>query len=171
MPCTGRTIVDEVRYRAIQVDDAEPLYDLARAAWHHTYREIFDEDFIEAFVRRNYAPAVIEETLPGVDAGREFFHVAELEGRLVGFCHIGLHPHGAQLFRIYLAPDMIGRGIGSGLLDLGEAYLQRRGRRHYHCYVHRDNALGRRFYERRGFEHIASRDHEDEWYMEKRLDG
>lgn len=161
----------EVHYRPLRVEDAVPLYELALAAWRHTYRNIFDEEFIDAFVRRNYAPAVTEEIAPGVAAGREFFHVAEQEGRLVGFCHIGLHSHGAELFRIYLAPDMIGRGIGSGLLDLGEEYLRRRGRKHYHCYVHRDNALGRTFYERRGFRHVSSRDHEDEWYMEKRLDG
>ncbi|MDW8234901.1 MAG: GNAT family N-acetyltransferase, partial [Roseiflexaceae bacterium] len=76
---------------------------------------------------------------------------------------------GAQLFRIYLLPTYIGRGIGSGLLQRGEAFLRDQGVDSYFCYVHKDNELGKRFYLRQGFVHRAGLDRDDEWYMEKRL--
>lgn len=158
-----------IHYRPIQASDADAVFAVAQEAWRFTYASIFDPAFIEQFVSRNYAPEQLRALVPRVDSGALFFDVAVDADQVVGFCHIGVAAQGAQLFRIYLLPAYIGRGIGSGLLQRGEAFLQSRGLDSYFCFVHKNNELGKRFYLRQGFIHRAERDQDDEWYMEKRL--
>jgi hypothetical protein len=35
--------------------------------------------------------------------------------------------------------------------------------------VHRDNKIGKRFYQKHSFRRLANRDENDEWYMEKNI--
>jgi ribosomal protein S18 acetylase RimI-like enzyme len=58
-------------------------------------------------------------------------------------------------------------GVGSGLLKRGEHFLQIQRVPSYHCFVHKDNELGKRFYLRHGFQHVPGSDRANEWYMEK----
>ena len=88
---------------------------------------------------------------------------------IIGFCNIGLTPQGAQLFRIYLHPTAIGQGIGATMLQRGEQFIRTHSHTTYFCFVHSRNELGKRFYERQGFQHRVELDQEEEWYMEKQL--
>jgi ribosomal protein S18 acetylase RimI-like enzyme len=74
-----------------------------------------------------------------------------------------------KLFRIYLLPEFLRQGIGGLLLAKGEQYLRKQGFSSYFCFVHNANELGKRFYEKQGFHHVPERDHNDEWFMEKKL--
>jgi len=117
----------------------------------------------------HYAPARLTALLPQVQSGAMFFHLAVHQDQVVGYCHLGLTPRGAELFRLYLHPAYIGRGIGWALLQQGEAFVRSHGLDAYFCFVHQHNELGKRFYLRRGFQHVAAQDRADEWYMEKAL--
>ncbi|MCS6938185.1 MAG: GNAT family N-acetyltransferase [Roseiflexus sp.] len=156
-------------YRPLITNDADAVFAVAQEAWRFTYASIFDPAFIDQFVSTNYAPAHLRALVHLVDSNALFFDVALDANRVIGFCNAGMTPQGAQLFRIYLLPTYIGRGIGSGLLQRGEAFLRDQGVDSYFCYVHKDNELGKRFYLRQGFVHRAGLDRDDEWYMEKRL--
>jgi ribosomal protein S18 acetylase RimI-like enzyme len=98
-----------------------------------------------------------------------FFAVAENETEVIGFCNIGQTQQGVELFRIYMLPEFVGQGIGGFLLSKGEQYLRKQGFSSYFCFVHSVNEVGKRFYEKQGFHHVAERDHNDEWFMEKQL--
>ena len=150
-------------------DDAEAVQAVARAAWHFTYRDIFEAAFIDQFVDTNYAPSGLRALVSRIEAGQTFFAVAVRGDGIVGFCQIGQTPQGAELFRIYLLPDCVGQGVGSRLLAAGEQYLRRHGYDRYGCYVHRANEIGKRFYAKQGFRHVPERDRDDEYRMEKRL--
>lgn len=156
-------------YRQLEAADAEQVRAVALTAWRWTYRDIFDAAFIEHFIQTNYAPDLLRQTLSAIEQGQHFFEVVLDDERIVGFCHMGLLAHGARLFRIYLAPAYIGRGIGGQLLTHAEDWLHAKGIREYECFVHVANAIGKRFYAQRGFTHQAEHDHEDEWYMHKQL--
>jgi hypothetical protein len=56
-----------------------------------------------------------------------------------------------------------------GLLQQGEAFVLAHGLDSYFCFVHQYNEVGKRFYLRRGFRHVAAQDREKEWYLEKSL--
>jgi len=158
-----------ITFRQFDEPDAEEVQAVALAAWQHTYRNTFDQEFIQDFVGRNYAPERLRALVSALQGNEAFFHVALHHTKIVGFCHIGFSPRGVELFRIYLLPSFIGQGIGRTLLDMGERFLKQKAITCYFCYVHKDNELGKQFYLKRGFRHIAANDQGDEWYMEKEL--
>lgn len=158
-----------IALRPLRAGDAEAVREVAREGWLSAYRRLFDEAYIQAFIERSYPLEHLRSLPVRVDAGRVFFHVAMDDDTIIGFCHVGLGDEGAQLYRIYLRPDHIGRGIGAALLGAAEDWLRERGIGAYHCFVFRDNELGKRFYLRQGFVHRPERDERDEWYMEKEL--
>ena len=158
----------DVTIRPITESDVPHIHPVALEAWQHTYRNIFEGQFIENFVNQNYAPKAILSLFPRLQSGTMCFYVAEHESKIIGFCNIGIDGQIAELYRIYLLPAYIGQGLGGRLLDRGEKFLLERGINTYFCYVHKDNELGKRFYVRSGFQHISQKDHNDEWYMEKR---
>jgi ribosomal protein S18 acetylase RimI-like enzyme len=158
-----------ISYRPLRTEDSDAVFDAAREAWRFTYATIFDTVFIDQFVRTNYAPDRLSALVPAVSAHHIFFDVALDGDRIVGFCNIGVTPRGAELFRIYLRPAYMGIGVGSGLLQRGEHFLRTQRVPSYHCFVHKDNELGKRFYLRRGFRHLSDSDRKDEWYMKKVL--
>jgi ribosomal protein S18 acetylase RimI-like enzyme len=161
--------MSSISYRALRTEDAEAVFDAAWEAWRFTYATIFDPVFVDQFVRTNYAPDRLRALVPAVAAQQMFFDVALDGDRIIGFCHIGVTPRGAELFRIYLRPAYIGMGVGSRLLERGEHLLRTQRVSSYHCFVHKDNDLGKRFYLRQGFQHVPGSDRDDEWYMEKVL--
>jgi GNAT superfamily N-acetyltransferase len=158
-----------ISYRALRAEDVDAVFDAAREAWQFTYATIFPASFIDQFVRTNYAPDRLRALVPLVVARQMFFDLALDGDRIIGFCNIGMTPRGVELFRIYLRPAYIGVGVGSGLLERGEHFLRARGAPSYHCFVHKDNELGKQFYLRWGFCHLSDSDRNDEWYMEKEL--
>jgi ribosomal protein S18 acetylase RimI-like enzyme len=164
-------MLPDVVIRPIRESDAPDIHRVALDAWRHTYRTIFDSQFIEDFVNRNYAPEAILRSFSGMQAGSVFFYVAEHASRVIGFCHIGIHSKGAELYRIYLLPEYIGQGLGRRFLERGEAFVAEHGLDSLACFVHKDNEIGKRFYLNSGFKHIAERDKGDEWFMQKRLSG
>ena len=112
----------EIIYRQLTPADVEGVYAAALEAWRFTYQGIFDRDFIERFVQANYAPEYLLALTPLVLAGQMFFQVAVEQGAIAGFCQIGLRDRGGELFRIYLRPASIGRGIGRTLLEQGRRF-------------------------------------------------
>jgi GNAT superfamily N-acetyltransferase len=156
-------------YRALRTEDGDAVFDAAWEAWRFTYATIFDVVFIDQFVRTNYAPDRLRALVPLVATQQMFLDVALDGDRIIGFCNIGVTPRGPQLFRIYLRPTDIGTGVGRGLLERGEHFVRALSFSSYHCVIHKDNELGKRFYLRQGFRHLPGSDRNDEWYMEKAL--
>jgi hypothetical protein len=92
--------MSEIVFRELKESDAPSIQAVALEAWRYTYQTIFDQQFIDDFVRRNYAPEMTVSMLPRIHSGNMFFHVAEQGSKIVGFCNIGITEQGAQLLRI-----------------------------------------------------------------------
>ena len=161
--------MDPIVSRSLLASDADAVFAVAHEGWQFTYAAIFEPAFIDQFVCTNYAPERLRELVPLVEAKEIFFDVALDADQIIGFCNIGTTAQGAQLFRIYLRPAYIGRGVGTTLLERGERFVRTRGFTSYCCFVHKDNELGKRFYLRHGFRHRPESDQSEEWYMEKQL--
>ena len=159
----------DVIIRPIRESDVKSVHAVALETWQYTYRNIFNQQFIENFVNQNYAPDATISLFPRLNSGTMCFYVAEYESKVIGFCNIGINQQMAELYRIYLLPAYIGQGIGQKLLGLGETFLSEHNIPSYFCFVHKDNEIGKRFYLRYGFQHIHEKDHDEEWYMEKRI--
>ncbi len=92
------------------------------------------------------------------------YRLAEAEGRLVGYCKLGLtcgfpeHARGAaamELKQLYTAPDATGMGIGKALMDWAMAELAARGADEVQLSVYAENHGAHRFYQRYGFAKVA----------------
>jgi ribosomal protein S18 acetylase RimI-like enzyme len=162
-------MLKDVIIRPITEADVPIIHAVALEAWQYTYHDIFDQEFIETFVNQHYAPEAILSLFPRLRSSTICFYVAEDASNIIGFCNIGLHQEIAELYRIYLLPSYIGQGIGQKLLEYGEEFLREHGINTYFCFVHKDNEIGKRFYFRFGFQHVPEKDHDDEWYMAKRI--
>jgi ribosomal protein S18 acetylase RimI-like enzyme len=159
----------EIILQQFREADAPAVYAVALESWRYTYRNIFSEEFIDDFVGKHYAPEAILSLLPRIAAGEIFFHVAEQGTQIVGFCNISLTEKHAELHRIYLLPAFIGQGLGRKLLEPGEAFVTTHHLGSYFCFVHQNNEIGKTFYLKNGFRHLAEQDHDDLWCMEKTL--
>lgn len=153
--------------RSLEEEDASNIHAVALEAWIYTYRLIFESQFIEEFVGKNYSPKAILSLFPRLKSQTMSFDVAERESKIIGFCNIGIHEQTAELYRIYLLPNYIGQGIGQRLLQHGEKFIAEKNINSYHCFVHSKNEIGKGFYLRSGLQHVPEKDQTDEWFMEK----
>jgi GNAT superfamily N-acetyltransferase len=83
--------------------------------------------------------------------------VATLDGALVGMIAVTIQTHCSWIDQLYVMPSLVGRGIGSALLDHALSIL----RAPIRLYTFQQNAGARRFYERNGFLPIGFSDGQD----------
>lgn len=104
--------------RAATVADAPAIAQIGREAFPPTYAGSLHPEVIDTVVVALYTDeAVAAGVAAAVADPRSRFLVAERDGRVIGFLHydeLGAEP---ELHRIYLAPEAIGTGAGSALMD------------------------------------------------------
>ncbi|MEL6792028.1 MAG: GNAT family N-acetyltransferase [Pseudomonadota bacterium] len=94
---------------------------------------------------------------------RDFMHVAEEEGRIVGFQYVEIHPdldEDTGDIASFAAIDAAGRGVGKALAAATFAEAKRRGWAKLFAYIRADNTGGLAYYESIGFRTV--------WIDEKR---
>ncbi|MGX1851880.1 N-acetyltransferase family protein [Streptomyces sp. NPDC055299] len=133
--------------------------------WQHAYRGLMPQAYLDAMS-------------VAADAGRRraWFGrrttevsdlVAERDGEVIGWASVGPardpdiapgaeelpapRPTAGELLALYVAPDLIGTGVGRALLAAGTADARAKGFDTLYLWVVRGNTLARRFYERAGF--------------------
>lgn len=141
---------------------------VAEKSWSYTYKDIYSSTHISDYIAENYRISNLALLEKYVDSGTISLNVARINSRIVGFCHIGKEKE-FTLFRIYLLPRWIGKGIGSYLLAEGERWVRDSGGSSYIARVQEKNATGTRFYEKSGFTRDPELDHDDELCYRKEL--
>ncbi len=103
-------------------------------------------------------------------------HIAENEGRIVGYAACWAVMEQGELGNIAVAPGQRGRGIAKRLMDAVIEDMRERGVRELFLEVRVTNDVARHLYERYGFEEIGCRPDyytapvEDAIVMRKRLE-
>jgi putative acetyltransferase len=92
------------------------------------------------------------QNIPSVYVPQAETWVAEWDGKVVGFVALIGHEVGA----IFLQPEFHGKGIGLALMDKAQSL-----RGDLVLEVFEENEIGRRFYDRYGFEYVGERMHEE----------
>jgi GNAT superfamily N-acetyltransferase len=79
--------------------------------------------------------------------------VAEEEGEIVGFAHIGPSDEGpvGEVYRIFVLPERWGTGVGRALVERALEQLRAAGFAETTLWVHEDNPRARRFHEAGGW--------------------
>ncbi|WP_274918939.1 GNAT family N-acetyltransferase [Streptomyces sp. WZ-12] len=144
--------------------DVDAVAEVRVRGWRSAYRGLMPPAYLAAL-------SVAEDA----ERRREWFArrrpeawelVAERSGKVVGWLAAGpardpdLAPGGgelsgrspaAELLALYVAPPLIGTGVGRALLAAGTARARARGFGALSLWVVRGNARAQRFYERAGF--------------------
>ncbi|WP_411955230.1 N-acetyltransferase family protein [Alkalibacillus sp. S2W] len=142
-----------VTVRALDQNDFQSVREVAQTSWHDTYDDILPRHVQDAFLTEAYNDYNMQQRLM-----RGGFWVAEDENGIIGFSNFTpVNEQGdADLVAIYMHPDHIGQGIGSMLLQTGIQQLM--SLRYLYVDVEKENEVGMRFYEAKGFKVVKEFD-------------
>ena len=109
-----------MQIRAAAPGDAPALGRLHVRAWQWAYRGMLPDDYLDGLADQTERREAMWRQVIGQPPVDQSLRVAEDEGRLVGFCHTAPArdgtPETAELFAIYLDPDVVGTGVGAALM-------------------------------------------------------
>ncbi len=159
-----------IEIREMTPADIEGVARARIQGWRHAYRGLVPQDYLDG-MRPELFAARLRAARPGEPADRVHL-VAHARGRgVIGWAHPGVYrpdlridepPGGAgtteearegscgELCALYLVPEFIGTGVGRALMDSSLRWLAGQGHRRLRLWVLRENAIGRRFYDRGG---------------------
>jgi len=143
--------------RPAKHDDAAGIRAVARASWHAAYDDFLGPGTVERMIERWYALESLERAIRSPD--QHLFVVDTSYGcqerLLTGFVHVGPWPDGpatlGKCSRLYVHPGQWGEGIGTELLERGQATLAQEGYHRVRLEVFEANERGQQFYRGRGY--------------------
>ena len=139
-----------VDVRTATEEDLAAVEAVARDAWYAAYGGFLKPQTVEAGLAQAYDEDVLATA---VEHDAIEFLVAELDGEVVGFASAErTWADEVELHTLYVHPDRWGEGVGSALLDEVEAWATGKDVDRVVAAVFADNAVGRGFFESRGFE-------------------
>jgi L-amino acid N-acyltransferase YncA len=145
--------------RAVETDAPAIAYIHVRG-WQRAYRGHLPDAFLDgltATVDRRESAWRDFVARSSAEGSQERVWVAETAGRVVGFASTGpcrdadAAPGTAEVYAIYLEPDLVGTGMGRSLFAHASEDLRRRGYQAATLWVLEGNARARRFYEAAGW--------------------
>ncbi len=140
--------------RASEID-LPALSGLAGVIWRACYPGILTEAQIDYMLARMYALGVLGDEIrsQGICYDRLL-----VDGELTGFAAYGptAEPGVMKLYKLYLLPEMQGRGLGSSLLQHVEGEVRAGGARRLVLSVNKRNARAIKAYQRNGFVIVES---------------
>jgi len=146
---------DELSVRAGEFRDILAIQAVARSAWAATYAEIIPDDVQRQLLGEWYSAPALERALRAEDS---IVLVATSQQTVLGFAHfVRRSDESAELTRIYVLPAEHNRSIGSRLLEAGVTRLKTLGVGRLTVAVEQKNAVGRRFFQRKGFSEVSQR--------------
>jgi GNAT superfamily N-acetyltransferase len=130
--------------------DLPGIAELAGVIWRACYPGVISTEQIEYMLTRMYAPETLRQEVR--DQGIVFYRLLE-EGWLAGFASLGPTetPAVMKLHKLYLRPELHGRGLGALLLRHCAGEARRAGARRLILAVNKRNTRAQAAYQRNGF--------------------
>jgi diamine N-acetyltransferase len=148
-------------YRSAYPSDVSALSELGATSFVDAFGDLYSAEDLSSFLESAYATNVIAAEIANSD---RIYRLAEENGRLVGYCKLGLnggfdHDFGGRrvldLKQLYLRGGVTGKGLGSALMDWAVAEARARNYDVVALSVYSGNHDGQRFYARHGFRKVA----------------
>lgn len=147
--------------RAATAADIPAISKLATESFIAKFGHLYSAENLATFLAE-----ALSETAVAADLANPLrqYQLAQADGRLVGYCKIGLtcgfpeHARGTkvmELKQLYTDPNATGMGIGGALMDWAMAQFAARGADEVQISVYAENEGAHRFYRRYGFDKVA----------------
>jgi diamine N-acetyltransferase len=144
----------ELSLRDADAGELPLVAELAGRIWRAYYPPLIGEAQTEYMLAQRYSPEALAAEL---EAPGHVLAIAHLGGEPVGFANWFAADRGRiKLDKLYLLPDLHGRGLGQALLGLVVERARSVGATALHLAVNKGNARAIRAYERAGFSRIDS---------------
>lgn len=144
------TDVPQGQIKKASKNDVPVIIDLAKATWEPTYQGILSKAQIDFMFNEMYAPAALESQMS--DQGHTFL-ILYVEAKPAGYASYSTKPENDFVFKLqklYLLPELHGRGLGKVLMNAVEEKIKEEGGKTLELNVNRYNPA-KAFYERVGF--------------------
>lgn len=127
-------------------EDIKQVQEVAKKSWNSTYEGIIPMEIKERFLDTAYNDEMMLRRYK-----KSIVLVAKHDGIVLGFANFSTVSNDgkSELAAIYLLPQYQRKGIGSSLLQEGISILD--GVKEVFINVEKENNLGRKFYEAKGF--------------------
>lgn len=151
----------ELILRAATEADIPALSTLATDSFIAKFGHLYSAENLNMFLAESLSEPAIAAELANP---ARVYRLAEADGRLVGYCKIGLtcgfpdHARGTnvmELKQLYTDPNATGMGIGGALMDWAMGEFAARAADEVQISVYAYNDGGHRFYRRYGFDKVA----------------
>lgn len=139
-----------VRFQAAGTDDIPVIRHLSQRIWRSHYPGVISPAQIEYMLDRMYASDTLQAEM--VQQGYRYVVVVDSAAPIgyIAFRHETAE-NAVLLSKIYLLPDLHGKGIGRQMLQYVKSAAAELGASSIHLFVNRNNARAIRAYERFGF--------------------
>lgn len=147
-------LFDRVTYRKVESEDAKSIQDLANTIWPVSFSNILSNEQINYMMEMMYAIPVLEKEIGrGVS-----YYIFSLDKNDIGYTAIEPKESGVfKLHKIYLAPNLQGKGLGKFQLATMEKTVIALGGKSLYLNVNRSNKAVS-FYQSQGYEIIREED-------------
>lgn len=153
--------MNELILRPAVQADAPALAALGREAFVTKFGHLYRTEDLVPFLEKVYAPAAVAAEI--ADPQR-LYRLADWDGRLAGYCKLGLACGWAQyaqgqraieLKQLYTDAALTGQGIGAALMEWALDEAKARGADEMQLSVWSGNQGAQKFYARYGFTKVA----------------
>ncbi len=141
--------------RAIEAD-AATIAAVGRKSFSWTFSHLFTPDVLSRYLERTYS---VEKIRSSLQKPNNLYFVAEGDRQVAAFLKLKRdcrHPLLAykmqwQLQKLYVDPDMMGHGMGAGLMTVGEHVMTEQRADCTWLVVYKGNERALKFYQRFGY--------------------
>ena len=138
-------MADTFEIRLASHGDRPAIDEFASIAVHDTYDPLVDDSYADELLAEWWGSAL------DPDIAADLVHVAvEASGRVIGFLHLGEHDNLPIIWKLYVAPERRGSGIGPRLIDAAIARLPSSTPQLLVEHITANTRVGH-FYDREGF--------------------
>jgi RimJ/RimL family protein N-acetyltransferase len=143
-----------ITFKRAEETDIPILRRLAGDIWRACYPSIITPEQIEYMLAWMYSEQTIREEL----AGGVVWELALRDGEPVGFLSFRFEPEDRKikLNKLYLVPELHGRGLGQQMLSYAKAQAATLGAKQVYLTVNKGNTQAIRAYKRAGFRTAAA---------------
>ncbi len=153
-------------FRKLNAEEAHTVQEIATDSWYSAYQGIYDDAYIEKWLRDKYKLETIKEEIKRSlnDEGILFVGVFE-DSTCLGFIEYYYSQKYSKLLRLYLRPEKFRMGYGKALIQFTERYLKKYGVHGCELEVNKMNLRAISFYKDSGY--VVTGNIKDQYIMAK----
>ena len=142
-----------IKIELAEQSDIRSISNMAHIIWPNAYGDILSQDQIDFMLEKSYSIEGLAESM----VNGQFFYLLKEDGIAQGFVALRTLEDKIRIEKLYLMPDVQGKGFGKVLIDFASEKAVLKGKGIVELNVNRNNPAYH-FYLKQGFEVVETVD-------------